>query len=200
MNAYNEILGRENVTAALTWPTSAKNFGTTRVWLVDDNSRFRSLLAKLLDEEGFECEREFSNPDEALAALVLESPPDIILLDIEMGAYNGLDSIRPIKSAAGETHVLMLTTFASAHARERAFREGASDFMLKSWLPSEIAAHMRQALEFGTVAGLMSTFLRGGISVVEKITPKEAPSTPPRLSIAERWTTYLRGLLKFSPS
>lgn len=200
MNACNEILERETVTAASACSASAKDFGAARVWLVDDNPRFRSLLAKLLDEEGFECAREFSNPDEALAALVIETPPDVILLDIEMGAYNGLDYIRPMKGAAEETHVLMLTTFASPHARERAFREGASDFMLKSWLPTEIAAHMRQAMEFGTVAGLMSTFLKGGISVVEKVAPKEAPRVAARLTIAERWTTYLRGLLKFSTS
>jgi DNA-binding NarL/FixJ family response regulator len=200
MNACDEFLRRENVEATSIGTASTQRFGSARVWLVDDNARFRSLLASMLEEEGFECERQFPNPDEALAALVLESPPDIILLDIEMGEYNGLDAIRPLKSAARETHVLMLTTFATPRTRERAFREGASDFMLKLWLPSEIAEHMRQAMEFGTVAGLMNTFLSGGISVAEKAAPPKAAMAPPRLSIAERWMAYLRGVMKFSPS
>jgi DNA-binding NarL/FixJ family response regulator len=200
MNACDEFLKLENFEATSICTTSTKRFGSARVWLVDDNARFRSLLASTLDEEGFECERQFSNPDEALTALALESPPDMILLDIEMGEYNGLDAIRPLKSAAKETHVLMLTTFATPRTRERAFREGASDFMLKLWLPSEIADHMRRAMEFGTVAGLMNTFLSGGISVVEKTPPPKATVAAPRLSITERWMAYLRGVMKFSPS
>ncbi len=206
MNGCNEILEHENETTAPAGGVGARRLGMERVWLVDDNDRFRSLLVELLNEEGFDCEREFENPDEALAALARETPPDIILLDIQMGEYNGLDAVRPLKAAAKETHVLMLTTFAPREARERAFREGASDFLLKSWTLEEIAAHMRQAMEFGTVAGLMTTVLNGGMSVVEEaVVPKAtpvvaAPVVARRLTIAERWTAYLRGLMKFSPS
>jgi DNA-binding NarL/FixJ family response regulator len=172
-----------------------------RVWLVDDNARFRSLLASLLIEGGgFDCEREFSNPADALAALAEGNAPDIILLDIEMGEYNGLDAIRPLKSAAKDTHVLMLTTFAAPEARTRAFREGASDFMFKSWSPTEIAAHMRQAMEFESVAGLMTAFLNGGGSVAGRSPAPKVAMVVPRETVAERWMAYLRGLLKLSPS
>jgi len=207
MNGCNEILEREHVTAASARGIGTKRFGSERVWLVDDNDNFRSMLADLLEGEGFECEREFPNPDEALAALAREAPPDIILLDIQMGEYNGLDAIRPFKVAAKETHVLMLTTFAPPEARKRAFREGASDFMLKSWQLSEIASHMRQAMEFGTVAGLLTAFLNGEVSAPEKPVVARRPRvasqpafTAPRMTIAERWMAYLRGLMRFSPS
>lgn len=200
MNGSNEILERETVTTAPACDASKRHLGAERVWLVDDNERFRSLLADLLNEEGFECEREFSNPDEALAALSCETPPDVILLDIQMGEYNGLDAIRPFKSAAGETHVLMLTTFAPPEARERAFREGASDFLLKSWSLGEIASRMRQAMEFGPVAGLLTAFLNSEVSVAEKPAPPEPTVVAPRLTIAERWMAHLRGLRKFSLS
>ena len=202
MNGYDETLGRGNVMTAPMCEGGARRFDSARVWLVDDNERFRSLLASLLiDEGGFNCEREFSNPEEALVALAEGMAPDIILLDIEMGDYNGLDAIRPLKLAAKDTHVLMLTTFASPDARGRAFREGASDFMLKSWSPAEIAAHMRQAMEFGSVAGLMTAFLKGGNSVTEKSAAPKTPTVVARKEpVAERWMTYLRGWLKFSPS
>jgi len=194
--------GIGNGTAVAAGGVSARSFGAERVWLVDDNERFRLLLANLLEGEGFECERQFANPREALAALARENSPDIILLDIQMGEYNGLDAIRPFKAAARDTHVMMLTTFAPPEARERAFREGASDFLLKSWELPEIVSHMRQAMEFGTVAGLLTAFLTSGISVKE--TPKTAAPKPavvaPRLTIAERWIAYLRGLRKLAPS
>ena len=201
MNACIEIVERENVTAAPVGGVNARRRGCERVWLVDDNERFRSLLADLLDGEGFECEREFSNPDEALAALAQEAPPDIILLDIQMGEYNGLEAVRPLKFAALETHVLMLTTFAPPEARARAFRDGASDFLLKSWSLGEIASRMRQAMEFGPVAGLLTAFLSGAISVADSpaVTPK-ATVIAQKTTIAERWMAHLRGLLRFSPS
>lgn len=200
MNGCNELLGHEIETAASARGLKAKRLGSERVWLVDDNDNFRSLLAGLLDGEGFECERDFPNPDAALAALACEAPPDIILLDIQMGKYNGLDAIRPFKMASPGTHVLMLTTFAPPEARKRAFREGASDFLLKSWELCEITSHMRQAMEFGTVAGLLTSFLNSETSVAEKAAaPQPAPAAP-RLTLAERWMANLRGLMKLSPS
>lgn len=168
-----------------------------RIWLVDDNASFRGLLMGMLNSEvGLECYRQFPSPAAVLRALADEAPPDVILLDIEMGAYNGLDAIGPIKSLVPGTHVLMLTAFSTPGVRARAFREGASDFMLKSWLFDDITAHIRQAMEFGSAAGLLTAYLG-----------KETPSTEPepvpiaqKPTVLERWLIHLRGLLKFSPS
>jgi DNA-binding NtrC family response regulator len=199
MNGYNEVLGRaRNISATPVCLLSGSD--STRVWLVDDNASFRSLLANILAEEvDFECERQFSSPTDVLEALGRQSAPDIILLDIEMGEENGLDAIGPIKALAPETHVLMLTTFAQPGTRERAFREGASDFMLKTLPVPEIAAHMRQAMEFGSVAGLMTAFLGGGRSV-EKVVATKPVETTVTVSGAEGWFAHLRGLLKLSHS
>src|SRR5690348_4522339 len=41
MNACDEILGRENLEATSICAASTKRFGSARVWLVDDNARFR---------------------------------------------------------------------------------------------------------------------------------------------------------------
>jgi len=201
MNGYNEVLERAGnplVTPACL--SSDREAKSTRIWMVDDNATFRSLLGNLLkDEADFACERQFSSPPAVLEALSRETAPDIILLDIEMGEHNGLDAIRPIKALAPETHVLMLTTFSGPGSRERAFREGASDFMLKTWPIPKIAGHMRQAMEFGSVAGLMTAFLSGSKPVEKTVAPKTAEITV-RTSRAEGWLAHLRGLLKLSPS
>lgn len=201
MNGYNGVLERAG--NSLSIPACLpreRELDSTCIWLVDDNASFRSLLAKLLDAEvDLKCERQFPSPPAILEALSRETAPDIILLDIQMGEHNGLDAIRPIKALAPETHVLMFTTFAAPDARERAFREGASDFMLKSWSIPEVAAHVRQAMEFGSVAGLMTTFLSGGMPV-EKNLPPEIEEMTAKTSAAERWFEYLRGWLKLSTS
>ena len=204
MNAYNGINGvlewAGNSSTTPAFLPGGRASDSTRIWLVDDNAAFRSLLANLLDAEvDFKCERQFPSPPAILEALSRETPPDIVLLDIQMGEYNGLDAIRSIKALAPETHVLMLTTFAGPDARERAFRDGASDFMLKGWPIPEIVSHVRQAMEFGPVAGLMTAFLTGEKPVVKTATPKIAELTT-KSSGAERWLAYLRGWLKLSPS
>ncbi len=174
-----------------------RQFEPVRIWLVDDNNGFRGLLGSLLNSEvDFECLKQFSSPDAAIDALAREEAPDIILLDIEMGEHNGLDAIRPIKAVAAHTHVLMLTTFAGPEARARAFREGASDFMLKSWPFAEMVHRIRQAVEFGTVAGLLTAFLsqEKAVAVAEpvKVAPLELPNP------LERGLVYLRELFNLS--
>src|SRR4029077_4648026 len=104
------------------------------IWLVDDNDRYRTLLAEILEGEAdFDCARQFSSGKAVIEALARETPPEVILLDIDMGGMSGLEAIRPIKSLAGATHVLMLTAFFDCHRRTRALRAGATDFLLKSY-------------------------------------------------------------------
>src|ERR1039458_10891330 len=81
-----------------------------RVWLVDDNDQIRTMVAELLSlQSGIECARHFSSPDELLSTLASKPGPDVILLDVQMGERNGLDAVRPIKSLARATRVLMFT-------------------------------------------------------------------------------------------
>ncbi|HWD93674.1 MAG TPA: response regulator [Verrucomicrobiae bacterium] len=174
--------------------------GPIRIWLVDDNAPLRALLENLLNgEAGFECARQFSSPTAVLNALSTEVPPDVILLDVQMGAENGLDAIGPIKLLASNTHVLMLTTIGHPEIRERAFREGASDFLLKSWQFDEMAKRIRRAMEFGPVAGLLTTFLdRQALAEVYEERPKTVAVRTS--TAADRWFSYLRSWLRFSPS
>jgi len=115
-----------------------------RVWLVDDDKEFSSLLAGLLGQQGgIECSRYFPSAEAVLDALASEAPPDVILLDIDMGGLSGLDAIRPIKSLAGSTHVFMLTSFYDSQRRSRALRDGATDFLLKIDTVEKISKSIR---------------------------------------------------------
>lgn len=103
-----------------------------KVWLVDDNARFRNLVADILSEvSGIQCVRHFSSPTEVLSALASKVGPDVILLDVQMGNENGVDAVRPIKSLARSTRVLMFTTCFDLELRERALSDGASDYLIK---------------------------------------------------------------------
>ena len=116
-----------------------------KVWLVDDDDGYRTLLAELLAaQQGIDCPRHFNSPDAALSALASKAGPDVLLLDIQMRDRNGLDAIRPIKSLARSTRVLMLTTFYDGDSHARALEEGASGFLLKTSEVQRLVADIRK--------------------------------------------------------
>ena len=103
-----------------------------KVWLVDDNARFRKFVADVLGGiNGIQCVRHFSSPTELISTLASKAGPDVILLDVQMGNENGVDAVRPIKSLARTTRVLMFTTCFDSGLRERALSDGASDYLIK---------------------------------------------------------------------
>jgi len=114
------------------------------VWLVDDDNEFRGLVADFLNHEsGLECSRNFPGPDAALSALASKPGPDVILLDIQMRNRNGLDAIKPIKSLARKTRVIMFTTFYDRERHHRALSEGASGFLLKTTKLKDLVQEIR---------------------------------------------------------
>jgi DNA-binding NarL/FixJ family response regulator len=116
-----------------------------KVWLVDDDDSYRTLLAKSLAQRaGIECLRDFPSPDAVLSALASKSGPDVLLLDIHMRDRNGLDAVGPIKTLSRNTRVLMLTTLYDSQYHSRALEEGASGFLLKSNSLEEIVEQIRK--------------------------------------------------------
>ena len=129
--------------------TPTQNFKpAVRVWLVDDNDELRTMVADLLTRYGgIECSRHFSSPDELLSTLASKPGPDVILLDVQMGERSGIDAVRPIKSLTRSTRVLMFTTANNRDWRERAFGEGASDYLLKSEAVERVIERIRTPAE-----------------------------------------------------
>jgi DNA-binding NarL/FixJ family response regulator len=169
MNPHNEMTVQFGSLAHSEPRTRTPDSGNPmRVWLVDDNHEFRGLLALLLaDEGGFDCSREFPSAKAMLDALACETPPEVILLDIQMREECGLDAIRPIRSLAASTHVLMLTTCYDSIYRKRALRDGATDYLLKSYSVEQIAHHIQKAVEQPVPSGLVSVFPERALERVE---------------------------------
>jgi DNA-binding NarL/FixJ family response regulator len=117
------------------------------VWLVDDNQSLREIIQNVIEEDSpLRCSRQFGDPEELLAALAERPAPEVILLDIHMGRFNGLDAVAPIRRAAPRTRIIMLTTFHDSLAKARAFRDGAAGFHLKSDSTEEIIEGIYRAL------------------------------------------------------
>lgn len=134
-----------------------------RVWMVDDHASFRQGFAQLLNATpGFKVSRQFSSPAPLLAALAEERPPDLILLDLNIGKESGLSVIQPAKRLAPTVRIVMLTTFNNTYAEAEAFRSGASGFLLKIYDLPEIVRLISQAIHCPADPRLFPNLSRGG--------------------------------------
>jgi len=139
--------------AAIEAAKSGDTESMLRIWLVDDDACYSEQLMWLLNAEPrVDCSVSFSSATALLAALQRETPPDAILLDVQMPVINGIEAIPPIKHLAPSTKVLMLTTFFDHLLQKQALAAGAADFLLKRNSPVQIVAAVRTAsAQFGSL-------------------------------------------------
>src|SRR6476660_4934210 len=80
-----------------------------RVMVIEDHAVVRAGLRLLIESRlGLVVVGEAANHADALA-LTAREQPDIILLDLDLGAESGLDLLPELLAAAGQARVLILT-------------------------------------------------------------------------------------------
>ncbi|HXJ47894.1 MAG TPA: response regulator transcription factor [Candidatus Acidoferrum sp.] len=102
-----------------------------RVLIADDQTLFRSGLAKLLNEDPRVevVGQAFDGADAAKQAAKLK--PDVVLMDLKMPNVDGIEATRQIVEADPNVKVLILTTFETDNHVIQALKVGASGYVLK---------------------------------------------------------------------
>ncbi|WP_181775570.1 response regulator [Amycolatopsis pittospori] len=116
-----------------------------RVVLADDQVLVRSGFAALLRvEAGITVVGEADDGDAAVA-VVAETVPDVVLMDIRMPGLDGIEATRRIVAdeRLSGVRVLMLTTFDLDEYVFDALRAGASGFLLKHTRPADLIEAVR---------------------------------------------------------
>lgn len=148
----------------------------TRVILADDHTLVRSGIRRILEAQpGFEVVGEAADGAEALA-LVSETGPDVLVLDLNMPGTGGLDVLRALKTARPALKVVVLTMHAGREYVARAMQGGADAYLLKDSAVQDLVAAVEAVLAGRTyfspsIQALMAELLRGD-------TPAEARGTP----------------------
>jgi len=109
-----------------------------RVLIADDHAIFRRGLCSLLGVvPGIEIIGEAATGDEAIAqAALLE--PDVILMDLQMPGFNGIEATRRILRKSPHIGILVLTMFEDDDSIFAAMRTGARGYLLKGADQTEI--------------------------------------------------------------
>jgi DNA-binding NarL/FixJ family response regulator len=102
-----------------------------QVMLADDHALFRSGVKRILEEiPGVEVVGEAPDGMQLLA-LLKESTPDLVILDISMPKLRGLEIIQEIKTSYPQVQILMLTMHKNPEYLSYALGAGAAGFLLK---------------------------------------------------------------------
>jgi len=109
-----------------------------RVLIADDQTLFRSGLARLLEEDPRVeiVGQAVDGADVVKRAASLK--PDVVLMDVKMPNMDGIEATRKIVAEHPEIKVLVLTTFDADSYVLQALRAGASGYVLKDSQPSAI--------------------------------------------------------------
>jgi DNA-binding NarL/FixJ family response regulator len=104
---------------------------TTRIVLADDNLSFRGTLKAILSlQADIEIVGEAATGREAIRQ-VIELRPDVLVLDIRMPDYDGLQVLSQLRQVDDQTRVVILSLWDNAEYRRTAAERGASAYLVK---------------------------------------------------------------------
>ncbi len=116
---------------------------TTRVLLIDDDSRLFELLQSYLGQNG--CSVAYA-ADGARGLMALEQGAfDVVLLDVMMPGMDGLEVARRVRGKSN-VPIVMLTAKGDETDRIVGLELGADDYLPKPFSPRELLARMRAVL------------------------------------------------------
>ena len=114
-----------------------------RVLAVDDHPLLREGIAGLIaDESDMTLVAEAANGREAIEQFRAHRP-DVTLMDLMMPEMNGVEATKAIRAEFPDARIVVLTTYTGDVQAARALNAGASGYMLKNSLRSDLTVTIR---------------------------------------------------------
>jgi DNA-binding NarL/FixJ family response regulator len=132
-----------------------------RIVLADDHQLFREGLRATLGDAGMTVIGEAADGSQVLA-LARELAPDVLVLDLGMGAHSGIEALRSLATHYPAIRVVVLTVSAARRDVLEALDAGARGYLLKDTALDQLALGIRQAAEGQIV---LSSFLADALRV-----------------------------------
>ena len=124
-----------------------KNLPTARLLAVDDDPQILQCLQQVLLPWGFQLTL-LSDPVQFWQVLE-QAPPDLLILDIEMPDFNGLELCQVVRSdpVLGQLPILFLSAHTEPDVIQQVFEAGADDYLSKPIIGPELVARILNRLE-----------------------------------------------------
>jgi len=122
----------------------------TTICIVEDDKKTRSNLTALLKgETRLALLGEYGSGEDAVTGIPLVKP-QVALVDIHLPGMSGIECTAKLKAQLPELQVLMLTAYEDSDLIFNSLRAGASGYLLKRSVPTELFQAIEQVLLGGS--------------------------------------------------
>ncbi len=153
-----------------------------RILLIDDHALFRIGLRELLERRGLEVVDAVGDCEVGIA-LVEETQPDVVLLDMRMPQMSGLDVLQVLRDKGQRMPVVILTTSRVETDVIASLQCGAQGYLLKDMEPDDLIRSLNDIVSGQTVVAneltmVLARAVRGdepakNESAMDQLTPRE---------------------------
>jgi DNA-binding NtrC family response regulator len=112
---------------------------------LDDDEDFREYIRGVLERDGHHV-RTYGTP-EAFFQGVEEHTPDIVLLDMKMGRFNGEEVLAEVRRRWSKLCVIVVTGYPSMDNMRQTFKQDVFDYLAKPFSTDELRRVIGQAVE-----------------------------------------------------
>ena len=111
-----------------------------RLLVVEDDDAIRTALRWALEDEGYTVGEAVNGED--ACRYVADAPPDLMLVDLMLGAVDGFAVIREVRRNH-DLPIIVVSARADTHDIVAALEAGADDYVTKPFQVKEITARLR---------------------------------------------------------
>jgi DNA-binding NarL/FixJ family response regulator len=120
-----------------------------KVAIVEDNQFIRMAFQEILsNSSGFSITAIFDCAEDAVKH-VPANPPDVVLMDINLGAMSGIEAIGILKEVCPQVKFMVCTIYEDNENVFDALAAGAHSYMLKQTKPIELLESIRELINGG---------------------------------------------------
>jgi len=134
----------------------------TSVVVVEDDAQIRTTLVRSLIERGYGAQGSASGLDGL--SVIVDSRPDVVLLDLGLPDIDGEDLLRMIR-AVSAVPVVVITARDEDDQIVRTLDAGADDYVVKPFSANQIAARLRAVLRRAQTEQTDEAIVSGGLRV-----------------------------------
>jgi two-component system response regulator HydG len=129
-----------------------------KILVVDDQRNMRTTLAMMLRGVGYEVDEAADGAQGRESGAT--GAYDVVITDLRMGEYDGIDVLRAVKEAQPMTEVIVMTAYGTIESAVEAMRVGAFDYIQKPFTEQELIVKVSKALESRRLNGQVQLFAR----------------------------------------
>ena len=133
------------------------------ILVIDDEPAIRDMLQIALDAAGFKV--ELAEDAKQAYPIIIDTPPDLILLDWMMPGTSGIELLRRLRRAEINVPVIMLTAKVEEASKIAGLDSGADDYIAKPFSLRELVSRVKAILRRTSDASIKEVIFAGALKL-----------------------------------